>query len=429
MDLDTYILTAREQRKNQLQLRNAQLLAIRWVYLLIIVFFGIVVPVIVQEDHRLFTQHTAILSGFILVNSGIWLYVKYRPQREIEPYQAIAFFQIVIDIAIAMYATYSPSAAWPHTPILYTFPIITAGFLFRRSVVFLSAGLASIAYAATLAMVHIRDSSFIILDSFLAETLLFAMLFSLASILVSYLSGYSARRARAESYDELLAMLTHQLRHPASAIAAIIDVIESGKGVEKLSKKQLESIELIKKENFRSLSLISNLLEAARIDSRSEESIKFRTVNLSQLITEAAASCATTLKRQDDLSFDMPEGTVSLRGHNQQLRMALDNIIHNAFLYSDNGSKVSVTLKTTPDSLRISVADRGRGMTKQQQKQLSDRFVDMANRRKPSHPPSAGLGIFVSKRIIERHHGTLTIESKHRRGTTVNITFKRTQEK
>src|SRR5262249_11917747 len=150
-----------------------------------------------------------------------------------------------------------------------------------------------------------------------------AMFFVIVRIML-YFSERALTATKDRAYDDMLALLTHQLRHPNSAISAIIDAMESDKRAT-FNKPAAHYVELLKRENNSALHLVTNLLEAAR----PAQSHKYDSpVDIGVLLAEVAQRAASDHKRIDDLRLNIAVNDVVLQADRQKLYAALDNIMH-----------------------------------------------------------------------------------------------------
>jgi signal transduction histidine kinase len=255
----------------------------------------------------------------------------------------------------------------------------------------------------------------------------YPFIFLLLAAIVTRFSAINAMDEQEQTYRQLLAMLHHQLLHPSSVIAAIADVLEHGERYNNWTMQEKEYLRQLKRENLRLNTMITNVLESAR-DPKREQLIKTKPVNLLQLLNDSAVSCAVATKRIKDLDTHLPNQKVELHAQPEQIRTAFDNVIENAFRYSEEGTPVKVSLSHNADkgSVTIKVEDKGKGMSASDQKRLFHLFTQLQERSGRQSDGgeelySLGLGLYVSKVIVERHNGTLDIKSKEGVGTTVTI--------
>jgi signal transduction histidine kinase len=212
---------------------------IRWFYVLIIGITGIALPAITKTNISSTYQQITFVSLFLLLNT-ILFYVVQRKDgtRSINFYRLVAIGQIMMDIVLASYTIYIRGGANSRTVILYAIPIITAGILFASAVVYSAALLSAVAYVAAVVAYHLIHHDTLSGTQLISPIVFYPIVFFIIAAIVTKLSTLSAQTVEQKSYDELLAMLTHQLRHPSSTIAAIIDMLQSDPSFKSLSPQQ-----------------------------------------------------------------------------------------------------------------------------------------------------------------------------------------------
>lgn len=360
------------------------------------------------------------------LNGLLWFMTTFKT-ASVRFYRVVAILQITLDLALASAAIYSQGGLASRATILYAIPIFVSGILLRSPAAFVTAAMSGIAYGGTLfgyLLVHTPNAD---LQQALVPAIFYPCMFLLLAAIITRFSALNATDEQEQSYRQLLAMLHHQLLHPSSVIAAIVDMLEHDEGYHKWTAKDKEYMRQLKRENLRLNTMITNVLESAR-DPEKEPLIKTEPINILQVLNDSAVSCAVGAKRIMDLDTNLPHQKVSIHAQPEQIRTAFDNVIENAFRYSEEGTPVKVSLDYEPveQHVTVTVEDKGKGMSSAHQKELFHLFTQLqeqSGRQSDGGEElySLGLGLYVSKVIVERHHGSLEIKSKEGVGTTVII--------
>jgi signal transduction histidine kinase len=182
--------------------------------------------------------------------------------------------------------------------------------------------------------------------------------------------------------------------------------MEMGQAIHQ-SGKQLERLI----ENF----LIYAQLELIASDLKNINTFQVgRTEHPVSLVKEYATAQAAQANRSQDLSFELLDVPMPISG--EYLAKIVDELVQNAFKFSEAGTPVGVKLSETSNSIALSVSDQGRGFSNGQ---IAHIGAYMQFDRKMHEQQGQGLGLTIVKRLVELHGGTLSIESTKDAGSTV----------
>ena len=170
--------------------------------------------------------------------------------------------------------------------------------------------------------------------------------------------------------------------------------------------------------------LIENFLIYAQIEMISADPQKIkalrakRTERPAALIEQHARGQATLAKRPEDLTLQLAEESVMMS--EDYLAKIVDELVQNAFKFSERGKSVTVSLSRSSDGVSLAVKDQGRGFTADDASRVG---AYMQFDRKLHEQQGLGLGLVIAKRLTELHGGTLSIESSRGAATVVMVTF------
>jgi PAS domain S-box-containing protein len=223
---------------------------------------------------------------------------------------------------------------------------------------------------------------------------------------------------------EFLAMMSHEIRTPMNAIIGYTDLLFQSE----LSEAQKEHASIIKRSGRALLDLINNILDYSKIESRSLE-LESERFDLEQIVCEALEGILPQAKEKG-LSVDYtiePSVKECYVGDAHRLRQVLMNLSNNAIKFTSKGSiRIHVKLAAGEqlgagrERLRFEVADTGCGIPKEKFGRLFKAFsqVDSSTTRNFG---GTGLGLIISKRLIERMEGEIWVESEVGVGSTFNF--------
>jgi signal transduction histidine kinase len=216
-----------------------------------------------------------------------------------------------------------------------------------------------------------------------------------------------------EGHKELLANVSHELRTPLARIRVSLALAAEGPPTE--AARHLRAIE----EDVTELeTLVGDLLTTSRLDAGGRLVLRREPVELRELV-EAARGRFERLHvgRRLETRFQDPP---AVDGKRALLARVLDNLLDNAARYSEAPSPIEVTLGPEAEGVVLAVRDAGVGIAEEDQARLFTPFF-RADRSRDRNTGGVGLGLPLSKRIVEAHGGRIAIESRPGEGTTVRV--------
>lgn len=215
--------------------------------------------------------------------------------------------------------------------------------------------------------------------------------------------------------DELASTVSHELRAPLTAIHGSLALLRSGVAGE-LPPAVRDMVEICRHNCERLLRLIGDILDSERLE-KGAMGLDRRPVDLAGLLQEAVAANA---------GYGQPEGkTIALAGpapsvfvnaDRDRILQVLANLISNALKFSPPGGKVRLRARVMGDYVRVSVLDQGAGVPEEFRSRIFQRFsqADPADARRKG---GAGLGLSISRSIIELHEGRINFRTRLNRGS------------
>lgn len=219
--------------------------------------------------------------------------------------------------------------------------------------------------------------------------------------------------------DEFLQMATHELNTPITVIQGKLNMaIEED--MCHLDHKQKEFLEPVLNDTMRLADLSKDILNVARID-QNRLKLSVTESDLDSLIASIVSDFDIKAKEQgNSIAYIKLNKTIPKFIFDQtKIGEVISNLINNANKFTKNG-KIAVTAKIKDDSVIVSVADTGVGIKKDEQDHLFQKFYQIGrfDPNNPQEQQGSGLGLFISKNIIELHGGRIWLESEEGRGST-----------
>jgi len=245
----------------------------------------------------------------------------------------------------------------------------------------------------------------------------FAALVAIALERVHYVGVAQDALVRMESErlrNSLLAALSHDLRTPLTILVGLAESLALTKPA--LSADQLETAEAIQDEARRMSTLVSNLLDMARIES-GEVTLNLQWQPLEEVVGAALEATRVMLK-QHRVEVRLPLDLPLVRFDALLVERVLVNLLENASKYTPSGSSVILAAEVMADKLKVSVADDGPGLPPGSEEKVFQKFT---RGDRESATPGVGLGLAICRAIVESHHGRIT--GTNRPGGGAQFTF------
>ncbi|WP_414527377.1 response regulator [Nodularia chucula] len=227
--------------------------------------------------------------------------------------------------------------------------------------------------------------------------------------------------------QDFVSRLTHDLRTPLVAADRMLMLFQQG-ALGTLSPQMEEVITIMARSNLNLLSMVNTLLEVYRFEA-DRKTLLFQEVDVIQLLAEVVGELKPLAEEKAlsinlDISGDAIK--VIIMGDRLELHRLFTNLVGNAIKFTESGS-VDIRLNTESNSninnnkyVNIEVADTGMGIPPEEQASLFERF------RPGSHKTSgSGLGLYLSRRIVEAHHGNIGVNSEVGKGSVFIVSLPR----
>ena len=229
-----------------------------------------------------------------------------------------------------------------------------------------------------------------------------------------------ARQRSVEEFRaELLSLASHELRAPLTAIRGYANTLVREYG-HLGEATQREFLEGIASEAERLSHLVSELLDMTQIDE-GRLRLERRSVT-PQLLCEEAVRTASHPGLKHEVRIEMEPGLPEVLADPHRIHQAISNLISNAVKFSPEGSEILVGARRKNDHVEFYVTDHGIGIPRGEKGALFTRFHRAANAHTPD-TPGAGLGLYITKGIVEAHEGKVSVESELGRGSTFSFTL------
>jgi Na+/proline symporter/signal transduction histidine kinase len=219
--------------------------------------------------------------------------------------------------------------------------------------------------------------------------------------------------------DDFMSTVTHELRTPLTSIRAFSEILLEDPAIQEAQRTSFLSI--IVKETERLTRLINQMLDMAKIESGHAE-WRAAELDLREVITEASQATSQLFSEaQVALTHALGETAPRVRADHDRLMQVLINLLSNAVKFCEKGrGQVELRLSTVGGQARVDVVDNGPGVPRDQHESIFEKFRQGGDSA-TGKPRGTGLGLPISRRIVEHFGGRLWVESEPGRGSVFSF--------
>jgi signal transduction histidine kinase len=217
--------------------------------------------------------------------------------------------------------------------------------------------------------------------------------------------------------DNLVALVSHELRTPLTSVVGYLELVLEGD--DSLTGEQRNFLGVVDRNANRLLSLVSDLLLVAQIQA-GRLVVERDRVSVDEIVREAVAGALPQAdNRSVSLSVDALD-PADVTGDRQRLGQVLDNQISNAIKFTPEGGQVAVSASVRGDEVRIRVSDTGMGIPAAETERMFERFFRTSTATEKAIQ-GTGLGLWITKAIVDAHGGKISFRSTEHEGTTFEV--------
>jgi PAS domain S-box-containing protein len=222
--------------------------------------------------------------------------------------------------------------------------------------------------------------------------------------------------------SDFIKMASHELNTPVTSIRGytqmLLDIFSKESPQQDVPRELVtSSLSTIDKQLQRLMRLISELLDLSRIEGGQLE-----------LRKEAFNICDMVRETIQDIKMTTPNQVINLRvntdcmvnADKDRISQVLSNIVMNAIKYSDRSTSIDIEISSVGNNVAISIKDQGIGIDKEDHEKIFDRFYRSGKNNVDTYP-GFGIGLFISKEIMQRHNGNILVESSRGNGSTFTV--------
>jgi len=253
---------------------------------------------------------------------------------------------------------------------------------------------------------------------------LLTMFASQASIAVTNANLYERTKELDRMKSEFVAVVSHEVRTPLTSIKGSLELLGDER-FHVLPPPQKELLSICQANTERLINLINDILDFSKLES-SKLSLNFESVEVGRIVPEAVDHIKN-LAGMKGITIDIHmEGTAGvIEADPMRVAQVITNLLGNAIKFSPENGKIEIWARGSEDEVSVAIKDYGKGISQRDLSRLFQRFaqLDSSTTRKAG---GTGLGLVISKGIVEQHGGKIWVESVLGKGSTFSFSIPRT---
>jgi signal transduction histidine kinase len=228
-------------------------------------------------------------------------------------------------------------------------------------------------------------------------------------------------RELSEMREEFLALTTHDLRSPLTVISGVISFFTSGR-LGELSPEQQNMVAMMERNTQSLIELVNDLLDASKLESGTMR-LETAAIDLRSVIDELREAMLPMAKEKGiELVETFPDNLPRVEADRAKLRRILVNLLSNALKFTPKGGRVEVRAEQLDGHINIAVSDTGVGIAPEDVDRLFDKY-EQARSRATRGEKGTGLGLYITKQLVELHSSEIKVKSEVGRGSTFSFTL------
>jgi PAS domain S-box-containing protein len=221
--------------------------------------------------------------------------------------------------------------------------------------------------------------------------------------------------------SEFVSLVSHELRTPLTSIRGYVDMLLEGDAGE-IKEEQADFLHVIKRNTERLTILVNELLDVSRIEAGAIK-LNLAPLDIATSIREVVESIRPQIEsKKQTIDVILPGDLPAVMADANRITQIFTNLISNAHKYTPEEGVISVIVHLEKKNLRIDVNDTGIGLTKEEQNKLFTKFF-RADNPYTQKIGGAGLGLWITRSLVEMHGGEIHVSSTHGKGSKFSLSL------
>jgi signal transduction histidine kinase len=251
-----------------------------------------------------------------------------------------------------------------------------------------------------------------------------------AAIAISNAQLYEEVQQANDAKSEFVSFVAHELKNPMTSIKGYTELLAAG-AVGPINEMQTNFLHTIRSNVERMSTLVSDLNDNSKIEA-GRLRLDYKAVELSEVVEEVTRSTSRQIEdRKQEIRAEVPKSLPQVWADQTRLSQVLTNLLSNAHKYTPESGKITIGAAVSPNQwdpagaaqvVHIWVEDNGIGISVEDQQKIFSKFF-RSDDQKAREAPGTGLGLNITKSLVEMQGGKIWFESEFRKGTTFHFTI------
>ncbi len=228
----------------------------------------------------------------------------------------------------------------------------------------------------------------------------------------------------AASKNEFISNITHELKTPIATVGVAIEALKNFNAIDNPQRTK-EYLDISSNELQRLGLLVDKVLKLSMFEKKEVE-LSYETINLKEVVDEVVSSLKLQLEKNRASVAVTSQGDVNIQGDRLHMQSVVFNLLDNSIKYSNKEPSIQIDLKEKGNDVVVNISDNGIGMDPTFKDKVFDKFFRIPH-GDTHNAKGYGLGLSYTAQVIQKHQGTIAVESKPGIGTTFTIILPKTQ--
>ena len=265
--------------------------------------------------------------------------------------------------------------------------------------------------------------------SFLLKRITWPILFSLFLVgltMMSFVLFYRSllRQHRlAQLKNDLISNITHELKTPIATVGVAIEALKNFNAIQDPKRTQ-EYLDISQNELQRLGLLVDKVLKLSMFENKEIE-LKYELIDLEEVVNEVVASLRLQLEKNNARIVVNTQGNLLMKGDRTHLLSVVFNLLDNALKYSKENTSIEVLIKEQEHTIELKVTDNGIGIPEAYREKIFEKFFRVPT-GDTHNAKGHGLGLSYVAKVIQRHSGSIDVNSQEGLGSTFIVQLPKT---